>query len=146
MDLVDSLSGGPVTTRLWKLTTSDGTVHEFRDIRRKVGHQIIRAYLLEDALKKNRVEKLDASLRGPKNEFKNFDNFLILRAKGEGSEFRILVEANVYDNLRIVGTDSENIAEKTPDEIVETFTVVLENLDTHSATLIISKNSDVKTR
>jgi hypothetical protein len=131
--------------RTWKLKTADGTLTEFKDIRRKVGSQIIRAYLLENALSANRLERIKATLRGPKNEFKDFDDFFVLSASVDGNH-RILVEANVYDNLRIVGTDSEKVASMNPKQIISLFTKVLDDLENHATTLILSENSKVSAK
>ncbi|MGD9381903.1 MAG: hypothetical protein PVI03_05605 [Candidatus Thorarchaeota archaeon] len=131
--------------RTWKLKTADGTLTEFKDIRRQVGNQIIRAYLLENALSANRLERIKATLRGPKNEFKDFDDFFVLSASVDGN-LRILVEANVYDNLRIVGTDSEKIKSMNPEQIISLFTKVLDDLENHATTLILSENSKVSAK
>ncbi|MFQ5833645.1 MAG: hypothetical protein ACE5H4_13135 [Candidatus Thorarchaeota archaeon] len=128
----------------WKLKAADGTVTEFQDIRRKVGNRIIRAYLLEAALSGDRVERIKATLRGPKNEFKDFDNFFVLWAKSENGQFQILVEANVYENLRIVATDTAAIAEKEPADIVAVLTEALAQLDLHGTKLVMSQNSRVR--
>jgi hypothetical protein len=131
--------------RTWKLKTGDGTLTEFKDIRRIVGNQIIRAYLLEKAMSANRLECIKAALRGPKNEFKDFDDFFVLRASIDGN-LKILVEANVYDNLRIVGTDSEEIANMNAKQIIEMFTEMLDDLEGHATTLILSQNSKVSAK
>jgi hypothetical protein len=131
--------------RTWKLKTADGTLTEFKDIRRKVGNQIIRAYLLENAMSTNRLERIKATLRGPKNEFKDFDDFFVLSASVDGN-LKILVEANVYNNLRIVGTDSERITTMNPKQIISLFTKVLDDLENHAATLILSENSKVSAK
>ncbi len=128
----------------WKLKAADGTVTEFQDIRRKVGNQIIRAYLLKAAISGDRVERIQATLRGPKNEFKDFDNFFVLWAKSDAGEFQILVEANVYENLRIVATDTSAIAEKEPADIVTVLTEALGQLDLHATKLVMSHNSRVR--
>jgi hypothetical protein len=129
--------------RTWKLKNADGTLTEFKDIRRKVGNQIIRAYLLENAMSANRLERIKATLRGPKNEFKDFDDFFVLRASIDGN-LKILVEANVYHNLRIVGTDSEKILTMDPSQIISLFTKVLDDLEGHNATVMLSENSKVR--
>jgi hypothetical protein len=131
--------------RTWKLKTADGTLTEFRDIRRIVGNQIIRAYLLEKAMSTDRLECIKATLRGPKNEFKDFDDFFVLRASIDG-DLRILVEANVYENLRIVGTDSERVTKMNAKQIVEMFTEMLDDPEGHATTLILSENSKVSAK
>ena len=131
--------------RTWKLKTADGTLTEFKDIRRKVGNRIIRAYLLEKAMSANRLECIKATLRGPKNEFKDFDDFFVLRASIDGN-LEILVEANVYDNLRIVGTDSERIMNMNAPQIIEMFTEMLDVPESHATTLILSENSKVSAK
>jgi hypothetical protein len=130
---------------MWKLKTADGTLTEFKDIRRKVGNQIIRAYLLENAMSKNRLERIKATLRGPKNEFKDFDDFFILSASFDGN-LKILVEANVYDNLRIVGTDSERIMSMDAVQIISLFTEMLDDLESHATKLILSEKSKVSAK
>lgn len=110
-----------------------------------MGNQIIRAYLLENALSANRLERIKATLRGPKNEFKDFDDFFVLSASVNG-KLRILVEANVYDNLRIVGTDSEKITSMNPKQILSLFTKILDELENHATTLILSENSKVSAK
>jgi len=135
-----------MSVRIWKLKKADGSVSEFQDIRRKVGTQIHRAYLLNDAFAKNRIEKIIASLRGPKDEFKDFDNFFVISASQGPQEFRILVEANVYENLRIIATDSEYIAAGDPDTIIEIFTAVLTELENHNTKLTVSESTKVRPR
>jgi hypothetical protein len=130
---------------MWKLKTADGTLTEFKDIRRVVGNQIIRAYLLEKAMSASRLECINATLRGPKNEFKDFDDFFVLRASMDGN-IKILVEANVYDNLRIVGTDSEKITNMNAKQIIEMFTEMLDDPEGHATTLILSQNSKVSAK
>ena len=131
------------TQRTWKLTHSDGSVEEFIDIRRKVGNQIIRAYLLEAILKEEHLERIDARLRGPKDEFKDFDTFLILTGSSQKGTFRILAESGVYENLRIVGTDSDFVLEANADDVINISTNALQNPQDNGAKLIISKKSSV---
>ncbi|MHA1924863.1 MAG: hypothetical protein ACXABV_05465 [Candidatus Thorarchaeota archaeon] len=131
--------------RTWKLKIEDGTLTEFKDIRRKVGNQIIRAYLLENVLSANRLECVNATLRGPKNEFKDFDDFFVLSASND-ENLKILVEANVYQNLRIVGTDSERITNMNTEQIISLFTEMLDDPESHATTLIISENSKVSAK
>jgi hypothetical protein len=135
-----------MSVRIWKLKAADGSVSEFQDLRRKVGNQIHRAYLLNDAFAESRIEKIKASLRGPKDEFKDFDDFFVITASQGPQDFRILVEANVYENLRIVATDSEYIAAGDPDTIVEIFTAVLTELDNHNTKLTVSESTKVRPR
>jgi hypothetical protein len=138
--------GGPMSKeRTWKLKTADGTLTEFNDIRRLVGNQIIRAYLLENAMSTNRLERIKATLRGPKNEFKDFDDFFVLSASVDGN-LKILVEANVYENLRIVGTDSEKIRTMNARQIISLFTEMLDNPEVHQTTLILSESSKVHSK
>ena len=85
-------------------------------------------------------------MRGPKDEFKDFDNFLIISAKQSGQDVKILVEANVYENLRIVGTDSEEFAERNPEAIVEAFTNILTDIENHKTTLTLSENTKVQVK
>ncbi|MHA2378701.1 MAG: hypothetical protein ACXADS_05455 [Candidatus Thorarchaeota archaeon] len=125
---------------------SDGVIIEFQDIRRKVGNQIIRAYLLEKSFESGRIERTKASLRGPRDEFKNFDDFFVLRATSENIKFRVLIEANVYQNLRVVATDSDSIAQKEPADIVEVVTDALTHPDEYQSTLLLSQNSRVQAK
>ena len=128
----------------WKLVKDDSTFDEFIDIRRRVGNQVIRAYLLNSVIESNRVKKVSGKLRGPKGEFKDFSNFLILHIKKGESEFRVLAEAGIYENLRIVATDSEEFAQRAPDEVIRAFTNALENPELNNTILILSKDSKIK--
>lgn len=128
----------------WKLVNGDDTVEEFIDIRRKVGNQIIRAYLLNDVMLSERIKKIPGRLRGPKNEFKDFDKFLILKVSDGKSTYRFLAETGVYENLRIVGTDSESVASSSPQEITEKFTKALQDPQPNGVTLILSESSKLK--
>jgi len=128
----------------WKLVNDDSSIDEFIDIRRIVGNQVIRAYLLDEIMETRRVEKISGKLRGPKNEFKDFAKFLIIKMKNGDSEIKILVEAGVYENLRIVGTDSEQLTKKTRDEVIRIFTDALENPDLNDTKLILSNDSEVR--
>ncbi|MFX1369252.1 MAG: hypothetical protein ACFFAY_11675 [Promethearchaeota archaeon] len=139
----EAILGDSVSARTWKLKVEDGSVSEFQDIRRKVGNQIHRTFLLNNAFSANRIEKIKATLRGPKDEFKNFDNFFVISASQGSQRFKILVEANVYENLRIVATDSERISECDPDTIVEVFTAVLTDLESHNTRLSLSEDTKV---
>ncbi len=134
-----------MTSRLtWKLVNDDSSIDEFIDIRRIVGNQVIRAYLLDEIMETRRVEKIPGKLRGPKNEFKDFAKFLIIKMMNGDSEIKILVEAGVYENLRIVGTDSEQLTKKTRDEVIKIFTDALENPDLNDTKLILSNDSEVR--
>ncbi|MGY5863970.1 MAG: hypothetical protein RTV41_05165 [Candidatus Thorarchaeota archaeon] len=128
----------------WKLQWDDSSVDEFTDIRRKVGNQVIRAYLLDPVLGSNKIERMNGKLRGPKDEFKDFAKFLILRMSIEGSSARFLAEAGVYENLRIVAVDSDTIAERDSADLIKLFTEALENLDSYDTTLVLSDDSMVK--
>ncbi|OLS28778.1 MAG: hypothetical protein ThorAB25_17830 [Candidatus Thorarchaeota archaeon AB_25] len=134
------MSPGP----MWKLQKDDSTIEEFIDIRRKVGNQIIREYLLDKIVKNNKIIRVSGRLRGPKNEFKNFANFLILQISIDGSSARFLAEAGVYENLRIVAVDSINLAERDSEDLIEIFTKALENPDTYNTTLVLSDDSTVR--
>ncbi|MFW9804327.1 MAG: hypothetical protein ACFFFC_16845 [Candidatus Thorarchaeota archaeon] len=127
------------------MKTVDGTLTEFKDIRRIVGNQIIRAYLLQKAMSTNRLECIKATLRGPRNEFKDFDDFFVLRASIDGN-LKILVQANVYENLRIVGTDSDKMTNMNAKQIIDMFTKMLDDPEGHSTTLILSENSKVSAK
>lgn len=128
----------------WKLVNDDSSIDEFIDIRRIVGNQVIRAYLLDEIMDTHRVEKIPGKLRGPKNEFKDFAKFLIVKMRNGDSEIKFLVEAGVYENLRIVGTDSEQLTKKTRDEVIKIFTDALENPDLNDTKLILSNDSEVR--
>ena len=130
--------------RTWKLKFQDGTVQEFIDIRRKVGNQIVRAYLLEPILKSQRITRTEISLRGPKDEWMDFAKFLILRVTEGENEFSILAETGVYANLRIVGTDSEEIAQEPPSEITQAFTEALKDPQGYGAVVVLSIDSKLK--
>ena len=134
------MTSGPT----WKLIKDDSSIEEFQDIRRIVGNQVIRAYLLDEIIGSRRVEKIPGKLRGPKNEFKDFAKFLIIEIKDGDSEYRILVEAGVYENLRIVGTDSEELAKKTQEEVIKIFTDALEEPEQKDTKLILSDDSQVR--
>ena len=128
----------------WKLVNDDSSIDEFIDIRRIVGNQVIRAYLLDGIKDTRRVEKVLGKLRGPKNEFKDFAKYLIVKVKNGKSEFKILAEAGVYENLRIVGTDSEELAKKTRDEVIKIFTDALEDPELNDTKLLLSHDSEVR--
>ncbi|MHA1768865.1 MAG: hypothetical protein ACTSV3_03335 [Candidatus Thorarchaeota archaeon] len=127
----------------WKIVNDDDSVEEFIDIRRKVGNQIIRAYLLDRVISDRRIEKRQGKLRGPKDEFKDIDKFLILRVQDGESTYRILAEAGVYENLRIVATDSQSLADEDPSVITKKFTDALQEPDPHNTTLIVSHGSKI---
>ena len=127
----------------WKLVNEDSSIDEFIDIRRIVGNQVIRAYLLKEIMKTHRVERIPGKLRGPKNEFKDFAKFLIIKMKNGDSEFKILAEAGVYENLRIVGTDSEELLKRTREEVIKIFTDALEDPELNDTKLILSNDSEV---
>lgn len=133
------MTSGPT----WKLINDDSSIDEFIDIRRIVGNQVIRAYLLDNIMETRRVEKIPGKLRGPKNEFKDFAKFLIVKVKNGDSEYKILAEAGVYENLRIVGTDSQELTKKTRDEVIKIFTDALEDPDRNDTQLILSNDSEI---
>jgi len=131
-------------SKSWKLKHEDGSFDEYIDLRRKVGNRVIRAYLLDTITDDERIEKLRISLRGPKDEFKDSTKFLIVKAFENEIEFRILAETGVYENLRIVGTDNQLLAEKEPDGIIGTFTNALKNMEEWKTSIIVSTDSRVK--
>ena len=135
-----------IPKRLWKLKLEDGSIEEFIDVRRKVGNRVLRAYLLNAIVASNRIETIKASLRGPKDEFQDFTKFLVLKATENGQEFRFLVEAGVYENLRIVATDSDIIAEINPDEMEKKFTDTLQDPDQWNSSITLSIDSKVKVK
>lgn len=128
----------------WKLQKDDSTIYEFSDIRRKVGNQVIRAYLLDTIVESNRIERVPGRLRGPKNEFKDFAKFLILQLSIDGSSARFLAEAGVYENLRIVAVDSNNLAERDSEDLIRIFTDALENPEPYNTKLVLSHDSKVR--
>lgn len=132
-----------ISESIWKLVKEDSSVEEFIDIRRKVGNQVIRAYLLKGVVESGRVERVLGRLRGPKDEFKDFADFLILHVRNSDSEFRVLAETGVYENLRIVATDSEELAQQSSDEVIRVFTDALEEPETNNTMLILSKDSKI---
>ena len=133
------MNSGPT----WKLQKNDSSVEEFIDIRRKVGNQIIRDYLLDSIVKNKNVIRVPGKLRGPKNEFQDFDRFLILQIDDGEKPCRVLAESGVYENLRIVATDSEALAQEAPEVITKRFTDALQEPGAHKTKLIISKESKV---
>ncbi len=137
--------GVDVTThRFWKLKLEDGTVEQFIDIRRKVGNRILRAYLLNAVVASNRVDTMQGSLRGPKDEFQDFSKFIVLKATENGEEFRFLIQAGVYENLRIVGIDNDSIAEIQPDDLEKKFTDILQDPDQWDSSIIVSTDTKLK--
>ena len=130
-------------TRTWKLTFDDNSVQEFHDIRRIVGNQIIRAYLLEEMLSRDLFIKKSVKMRGPKDEFKDFAQYLVLEFKNGNDDLRILAESGVYENLRIVGTDLKDLEKLTSNEIIDLFTNVLKEPDKFKARLTISEDSKI---
>ena len=132
-----------MTSKRWKLVNGDDSVEEFIDIRRKVGNQIIRAYLLDKVIESEKIERIPGKLRGPKDEFQDFDKFLILQIDDGEKTCRVLAESGVYENLRIVATDSETLAQESPEAITKRFTDALQEPGTHKTKLIISKESKV---
>ncbi len=125
----------------WKLQKDDSTVDEFIDIRRKVGNQIIREYLLDNVVKNTAVIRIPGKLRGPKNEFKDFAKFMILKISLDGVSASFLAETGVYENLRIVAVDSTNLANRISEDLMSLFTDALENPDIYNSILILSDDS-----
>lgn len=128
----------------WKLLKDDSTIDEFIDIRRKVGNQVIREYLLDTVVKSNAIIRVPGKLRGPKNEFKNFAKFLILQLSIDGASARFLAESGVYENLRIVAVDSNNLAARNSEDLISIFTEALENPEQYSTTLVLSDDSTIR--
>ena len=110
-----------------------------------MGNQIIRAYLLEEMLSKDLFVKKSVKMRGPKDEFKDFAQYLVLEFKNGKDNLRILAESGVYENLRIVGTDLKDLEKLTSDEIIGLFTNVLKEPDKFKAMLTISEDSKIAT-
>jgi hypothetical protein len=134
------MSTGPT----WKLQKEDTTIDEFIDVRRKVGNQIIREYLLDNVANDNTIIRVSGRLRGPKNEFKDFAKFLILQVNIEGSTERFLAETGIYENLRIVAVDSTKLANRDSKDLLNIFTEALENPEKYNTTLILSDDSEVR--
>lgn len=134
------MNSGPT----WKLQKEDSSVEEFIDIRRKVGNQIIREYLLDNIVKSGKISRIPGKLRGPKNEFKDFANFLILQISINRSSARFLAEAGVYENLRIVAVDSINLANRNAEDLIHIFTDALEKPGSYNTTLVLSNDSTVR--
>ncbi len=130
-----------VADKTWRLRHKDGREEEFIDIRRKVGNRVIRHYLISSLLEDGPKERIIASLRGPRNEFKDFAKFIIVQGQWEDEQVSILVESGVYENLRIVGTTSRWLAEQNPDAIIKIFTEITSNASEHHAYIIISEDS-----
>ncbi len=128
----------------WKLIKDDSSVDEFIDIRRIVGNQVIRAYLIDEIVNSHRIERISGKLRGPKNEFKDFAKYLIVKINKGDSKYRILVEAGVYENLRIVGTDSEELTKKSRDEVIQIFTEALQEPEKYDTRVFLSTDTEVK--
>ncbi|MHA1770259.1 MAG: hypothetical protein ACTSYL_01890 [Candidatus Thorarchaeota archaeon] len=133
-------------THKWKLKNADGTIEEFIDIRRKVGNQVIRAYLLDELLQKERTRQIQVSLRGPKDEFKDFAKHFILQAHHDNNEFKILAEFGVYENLRIVGTDSLSIYDMDAADIINLFTEAVQSPEQYGTILLVSEDSKLVTK
>ena len=127
----------------WKLQRSDSEAEEFIDIRRKVGNQIIRKYLLNTITESNKIIRISGKLRGPKNEFKDFAKFLILELSVDGRQVKFLAEAGVYENLRIVAVNSNTLAERNSESLIRIFTEALESPALHNASVVLSDDSSV---
>lgn len=125
----------------WKLQKDDSTLDEFIDIRRKVGNQVIREYLLDNVVKNTEIIRIPGKLRGPRNEFKDFAKFMILKISLDGVSASFLAETGVYENLRIVAVDSTNLADRISEDLISLFTDALENPDIYDSTLILSDDS-----
>ncbi len=134
------MNSGPT----WKLHRNDSDVEEFIDVRRKVGNQIIRQYLLDGIKGSNKIIRVPGKLRGPKNEFKDLAKFLILKISLDGSQVRFLAEAGVYDNLRIVAVDSNSLAQRSAQDLLKIFTEALEHPEKYTTTVILSNDSEVR--
>jgi len=128
----------------WKLQKEDSTIDDFIDVRRKVGNQIIRDYLLDTVVINKAILRVPGKLRGPKNEFKDFAKFLILQISIDGASARFLAESGVYENIRIVAVDSKNLAERNTEDLIRIFTEALENPEQYNTTLVLSDDSMVR--
>jgi hypothetical protein len=125
----------------WTLQKDDSTVDEFIDIRRKVGNQVIREYLLDKVVNSSTIIRIPGKLRGPKNEFKDFAKFMILKISIDGVGASFLAETGVYENLRIVAVDSNRLADRKSEDLISIFTEALQNPDIYNSTLILSDDS-----
>ncbi|MFW9807514.1 MAG: hypothetical protein ACFFFK_12365 [Candidatus Thorarchaeota archaeon] len=134
------MSSGPT----WKLQKDDSTIEEFIDVRRKVGNQIIRDYLLDSVATSDAIIRVSGKLRGPKNEFQDFAKFLILEITMSGISERFLAQAGVYENLRIVAVDSMGLANQSAEELINIFTKALENPEKFNTILVLSEDSTVR--
>ncbi len=128
----------------WNLKFADGTSREFIDIRQLVGNKLIRAYVLKPLLELARVQRVKASLRGFKGEFKDFAYFLVLKARDSQGELMLLAEAGVYQNLRIVGADRRDLSTRPASEIIDIFTNASSDPEAHDAILVLSMDSKVR--
>ncbi len=128
----------------WKLQNDDSHIDEFTDIRRKVGNQVIRAYLLDTVVERGSIDRVSGRLRGPKNEFKDFAKFLILQLTVDDSSVRFLAEAGVYENLRIVAVDSTDFAERDSEDLIRIFTDALDNPEPYNTRLVVSDDSKIR--
>ncbi|NHI89559.1 MAG: hypothetical protein EAX87_08555 [Candidatus Thorarchaeota archaeon] len=122
---------------------SDSEAEEFIDIRRKVGNQIIRKYLLNTIAESDKITRISGKLRGPKNEFKDFAKFLILELSIDGMQAKFLAESGVYENLRIVAVNSNTLAERSSESLIQIFTESLESPALHNASIVLSDDSSV---
>ena len=129
--------------RKWTLSLKDGSMETFLDIRRKVGNQIIRIYLLNGVLTEDRIERINGSLRGPKNEFKDFAKYFILRLQDNGDVIRFLTETGIYENMRIVGTDSQKVTQMETEEIVGKYTEALSMPEKYNISFILNDDSEI---
>lgn len=126
------------------MTYRNGDRFQFNDVRMKVGNQVLRAYLLRPLLELGRVERVSASLRGPKNEFKDFAKFVVLSAIHDGENIEFLTETGVYENIRIVairGTDAEKLS---PERIMSMFMSALDEPDVHKSKIVLSYDADLR--
>ncbi len=128
----------------WTIKYDDGQQNVFIDLRRKVGNSVIRAYLLQPLLTSDRVRTVSGRLRGPRNEFKDFSKFLIVRIRHDNKTVNFLVETEVYENMRIVATDDVSISELPPKDIIGLFTESLTSPDVHEL-LVFKSGNGLKT-
>ena len=125
----------------WTLQKDDSSLEEFIDIRRKVGNQVIREYLVDKVVNSSTIIRIPGKLRGPKNEFKDFAKFLILKISMDGVAASFLAETGVYENLRIVAVDSNRLADRNAEDLISIFTEALENPDIFNTALVLSDDS-----
>ncbi len=93
----------------------------FYDTRRKTGTYIIREYILNKVIESGRTSEITGKLITPDKKWRDIEKFVIVT-----NENKFLIETKVYDNIRIVGVSSEELASRNKDEIYNAFLKSLE--------------------